>query len=103
MRTVRIAGCFEFGEGCSFEGLANNVISKEIPFIGFDKCGSEQRKLYFFLFKEGIIIRVGCFLGDESRFRAAVNRKDNELEKKSYLAFLEIAIEMRKGLLEKHV
>ena len=77
------------------------MISSEVPFIGFDRCGSSKRKSYFFLFEEGVIIRTGCFLGDESEFREAVSKKDNELEKKSYLAFLEIAIEMRNGLLKK--
>ena len=79
-----------FGEGCRFERDIE-AMSKLYPFVAFDRCGSEQRKTYFFLGVEGIVVRAGCFLGDDEEFEKAVLRKTDSWEKDSYIAFLAIA------------
>ena len=79
-----------FGEGCSFED--GHECKPGDPYLAIDRAGSEQRKTYFFNFKDGIHVRAGCFFGPLAEFRAqVVETHGTSVYARQYLAFADIA------------
>lgn len=79
-----------FGERCSFED--GHECKPGDPYLAIDRAGSEQRKTYFFNFKDGIHVRAGCFFGPLAEFRAqVVETHGTSVYARQYLAFADIA------------
>ena len=87
-----------FGERCSFADeccFEGHKCKPGNPFIAVDRCGSQERKTYFFNFTDGIYVRAGCFFGTLEVFRARVlddcNNDKTTPKALQYLGFANIA------------
>ena len=84
-----------FGEECSYE----NGAVKNGRYVAVDRIGSENRKAYFYIDKNGnMFVRAGCWFSDMAAFKERVKKVHaGTIHEKTYLAACDLAELMLKG------